>query len=170
MINLLHTEPKAPTGVSINAIGVGSVVVSWTASQSSCDDVIANYTVTYRLRDGTSAHTSVNTAATSVTICDLVPNAEYTVSVAAINSMGDVSVYSAETLFVVNMATTPVTVPISPSGPTATPAVTAQGNTHRWLPMCHHMICWKLNLIVNVMCSALILPPLLHGVCSQYFS
>ena len=112
----------------INAIGVDSVVVSWTASQSSCDDVIANYTVTYRLRDGLGAHTSVNTATTSVTICDLVPNAEYTVSVAAMNSMGDMSVHSAESLFVVNMATAPVTVPISPSGPTATPAGTAQGN------------------------------------------
>lgn len=101
----------------INAIGVDSVVVSWTASQSSCDDVIANYTVMYGLRDGNSVHTTVNTANTTVAIYGLVPNAEYTVSVAAINSMGDVSLYSAA-----------VTIPISPSGPTATPAGTAQGN------------------------------------------
>ena len=131
----------------INAIGVDSVMVSWTASQSSCDDVIANYTVMYRLRDSTGVHTTVNTATTSVALYDLVPDAEYTVSVAAINSKGDVSVYSAATLFVVNMASAPVTIPISPSGPTATPAGTDQGNnkqvyyyTH-WLPMCRHMIC-----------------------------
>ena len=93
--------------------GIDTAVVSWVASQSLCDDMIGNYSVTYQLRNGTGPIT-VYTRKTSITLRDLIPNAEYSVFVAAINSMGDMSAVSVETLFTVS---TPTTNPIgSPQG------------------------------------------------------
>ena len=88
-------EPKPPTDVSLTIIGKDTAVVTWAASRSMCDNVVGNYSVRYRLRDtsASSSFTTVYTTTTSVVLQGLVPDAEYTVSVAAINSRGD-SAYS----------------------------------------------------------------------------
>ena len=59
-----------------------------------CGVVVGNYSVRYQLRSGAGASTTVYATSTSVTLQDLVPNAEYTVSVAAINSAGELSAYT----------------------------------------------------------------------------
>ena len=102
-------EPTPPTGMTFTVTGSDTAVVSWTASQSMCDDVVGNYSVRYRLRSGTCAYTTVYTTKTSVTLRDLIPNAEYVVSVAAINSRGDMSAFSVETPFTVSTPATPTT-------------------------------------------------------------
>ena len=78
------------------------VVVSWTASQSMmCDVAIVNYNVKFELNGtGYYTHTTVYTSSTFVTLRCLAPcNAEYSVSVAAINSIGDMSAFSAVAKF-----------------------------------------------------------------------
>ena len=117
-------EPKPPTGVTFTVTCIDSAMVSWTTSQSVCDDVVGNYSVRYQLRDGTGANTTVYTNRPSVTLRDLIPNAEYVVLVAAINSMGDMSVFSVETSFTVSTPATPTT----PPGPTTDVAGFCQGN------------------------------------------
>ena len=59
-----------------------------------CGVVVGNYSVRYQLRSGAGASTTVYATSTSVTLQDLVPNAEYTVSVAAINSAGELSAFT----------------------------------------------------------------------------
>ena len=71
-----------------------------------CDDVVGNYSVRYRLRDDAGAYTTVYINKTSVTLQDLIPNAEYVVSVAAINSRGNMSAFSVEMSFTVSTPTT----------------------------------------------------------------
>ena len=115
-------EPTPPTGVMFEITGIDTAVVSWTASQSICDGVIGNYSVTYRLSNGTNA--TVYTNETSITLSGLIPNAEYSVFVAAFNSRGDVSLLSVETPFTVSTPTTPP--PTTP--PPAAPA--PAGETH----------------------------------------
>ena len=83
--------------------GVDTAVVSWTASQSMCDGVIGNYSVRYQLSNDFGA--TVYTNETSITLRGLIPNAEYSVFVAAVNSRGDVSLFSGETSFAVSMST-----------------------------------------------------------------
>ena len=85
--------------------GIDTTVVSWTASQSMCDGVIGNYSVRYQLRSVACAIFTVFTNKTSITLRGLIPNAEYSVFVAAINSRGDVSLFSGETSFAVSMST-----------------------------------------------------------------
>ena len=108
-------EPTPPTGVTFTVTGSDTAVVSWTASQSVCDDVVGNYSVRYRLRSGTCGYTTVYTNRPSVTLRDLIPNAEYVVSVAAINSRGDMSALSIEMSFTVSTPTAPTT-PGPPTG------------------------------------------------------
>ena len=91
-ICLLFSEPTPPKGVTFTVTSNDSAVVSWMASQSLCDDVIGNYSVRYQLKNA-SSYTTVYTNETRVVLQGLVPNAEYTVSVAAINSMGDMSAF-----------------------------------------------------------------------------
>ena len=87
---------------------VDSALVSWNATQSRmCDIVIRNYSVRYRLRNGTGATITVYSSNTSVTLRDLVPNAEYNVSVAAINSIGNMSPFSAMVQFNVTLSSKP---------------------------------------------------------------
>ena len=57
------------------------------------DTTIANYSVRYRLTNGTGDYTTVYTASTSITLQGLVPNAGYNVSVAGINSCGGESAF-----------------------------------------------------------------------------
>ena len=65
-----------------------------------CDNVVGNYSVRYRLTDtsASSSFTTVYTTTTNVVLRGLVPDAEYTVSVAAINSQGDMSAPSTTTM------------------------------------------------------------------------
>ena len=84
--------------------GIDTAVVSWAASQSNCDGVIGNYSVRYQLSNDFGA--TVYTNETSITLSGLIPNAEYSVFVAAVNSRGDVSLLSVETPFTVNTPTT----------------------------------------------------------------
>ena len=98
------TGPQPPTGLTVVVTGNGTAVVSWETQQSRvCDVVIGNYSVRYRLRSGTGGMITVYSPSTSVTLQDLVPNAEYTVSVAAINSRGNMSAFSALVQFTVNL-------------------------------------------------------------------
>ena len=87
--------PEPPTDVSVAVLDRDTAVVSWTASQSRmCDVAIANYSVKYEL-NGTGYYTTVYTSSTSVVLQGLVPNIEYSVSVAATNSNGNMSAFSA---------------------------------------------------------------------------
>ena len=91
--------PQPPTGVSVvDGAGCYTSVVAWTP-QPVCGFVVGNYSVRYQLRSGAGASTTVYATSTSVTLQDLVPNAEYTVSVAAINSAGELSAYTETTHF-----------------------------------------------------------------------
>ena len=102
------TGPELPTGVSVVVTTMNSAVVSWDAQQSSmCNAVIGNYSVRYQLTDCACSNATVYTASTSITLQGLVPNAEYSVSVAAIDSNGGMSVYSAVTQFTVTSAAPP---------------------------------------------------------------
>ena len=75
-----------------------TVVVSWTASQSRmCDVAIVNYSVKYQLWNGAGNYTTVYTSNTSVTLQGLLPNTMYNVSVAAINSVENISEFSTTT-------------------------------------------------------------------------
>ena len=69
-------------------------MVSWVAPQPVCGVVVGNYSVRFRLRISGGGNTTVNTSSTSVTLQDLVPNAEYTVEVAAINSNAVLSTFT----------------------------------------------------------------------------
>ena len=86
-------DPTPPTGVSAEATGCNTAMVSWTASTSMFDTTVANYSVRYRLTSGTGDYTTVYTASTSITLQGLVPNAGYNVSVAGINSCGGESAF-----------------------------------------------------------------------------
>ena len=61
------------------------------------DDMIMNYSVRYQLTSGTGGSATVYSPSTSVTLQVLVPNAEYTVSVAGINSCGGTSTFTMAT-------------------------------------------------------------------------
>ena len=99
--------PDPPSGVTV-VTDVESALVSWDATQSwMCDVVIGNYSVRYQLSNGTGAYTTVYSSSTSVTLQDLVPNAEYDVSVAAINSIGNTSAFSAVVQFNVTLSSKP---------------------------------------------------------------
>ena len=85
-----------PTGVSVDVTGSDTAVVSWNPSMSRmCDVVIGIYNVRYRMSNSNGGYTTVNTSSTIVTLRDLVPNAEYTMEVAGINSNGQMSPFSA---------------------------------------------------------------------------
>ena len=86
-------DPTPPTGVSAEATGCNTAMVSWTASTSMFDTTVANYSVRYRLTNGAGDYTTVYTSSTSTTLHGLVPNAGYNVSVAGINSCGGESAF-----------------------------------------------------------------------------
>ena len=106
--NSPSTGPQPPIGLTVVVTGNDTAVVTWEAQQSRvCDIVIGNYSVMYQLRNGTGATITVYSSNTSVTLQDLVPNAEYTVSVAAINSIGNMSAFSAMIQFRVTLSSKP---------------------------------------------------------------
>ena len=134
---VFSAEPKPPTGVTFTATGSDSAVVSWMASQSMCDDVVGNYSVKYRLREGTGDIMTVYTSKTSVTLQDLIPNAEYVVLVAAINSRGDMSALSVETPFTVSTPATPKSTPTTAPPMPSSPGPQTGGKTIcRCSPLC----------------------------------
>ena len=97
------TGPQPPTGLKVVVTGNDTAVVSWDAQQSRvCDVVIGNYSVRYQLRSGMGGIFTVYSPSTSVTLQGLARGAEYTVEVAAINSMGNMSAFSALAQFTVN--------------------------------------------------------------------
>ena len=76
--------------------GCNSVTVTWSAPTSRvCDGMISSYNVRYRLTSSSGDYTTVNTSNTDVTLQGLLPNAEYTVEVAVITSVGGIGLYSA---------------------------------------------------------------------------
>ena len=105
MHGISFTGPQPPADVSVVVTGNDTAVVSWVPSMSRmCDVVIGNYSVRYRLRNGTGATITVYSSNTSVTLQALVPNAEYNVSVAAINSIGNMSAFSPMVQFRVTLS------------------------------------------------------------------
>ena len=104
MHGILFAGPQPPAGVSVVVTGNDTAVVSWVPSRM-CDVVIGNYSVRYQLRSCACGYTTVHTFSTSVTLQDLVPYADYNVSVAAINSNGDMSKFSALAQFTVTQTT-----------------------------------------------------------------
>ena len=98
------TGPQPPTGLEVAVTGNDTAVVSWESQQSRvCDVVIGNYSVRYQLRSGSGEMITVYSSSANVTLQELVPNAEYVVSVAAINSRGNMSAFSALVQFTVNL-------------------------------------------------------------------
>lgn len=95
-----------PNGVAVVITGNDTAVVLWTpATFMTCDFLIVEYSVKSWLTNGTGGYTTVNTLGTNVVLRGLMPNAEYSVSVVAIDSNGDTSAFSASTLFNVTPAT-----------------------------------------------------------------
>ena len=92
---VIYAGPEPPTDVSVAVMDSDTVVVSWTASQSRiCDVAIVKYHVKYGLID-TGYYSMVNTSGTCFTLQGLTPhNTEYSVSVAAVNSIGNMSALS----------------------------------------------------------------------------
>ena len=89
-----------PTDVSVeDGVDCYTAVVSWTAPQSMCGVVIGNYSVRYRLKNGGGNYITVHSPTTSVTLEHLVPYTEYIVSVAAINSAGDIGSFTSSVVF-----------------------------------------------------------------------
>ena len=104
--NTCYSGPLSPTGVSSVASDSSTVVVSWNPAFSGMCDVFArDYTVRYRLYGCSGSSTTVNISGTSVTLRGLVPNEEYGVEVAAINSNGDLSDFSTMSQFTVTPTT-----------------------------------------------------------------
>ena len=78
--------------MSATVAGCDSAEVTWMASMSMFGEPIMNYSVTYQRTSG-GVLTTVNSPSTSATLQGLMPNAEYNVSVAGINSCGATSPY-----------------------------------------------------------------------------
>ena len=74
-------------------------MVSWVAPQPVCGVVVGNYSVRYQLRSSGGGYTTVYSPSTSVMLQRLIPNTEYDVSVAAINSAGEMSAFTATNQF-----------------------------------------------------------------------
>ena len=80
------------------ASGCNSAMVSWNAQQSRmCDVVIVSYSVRYRLTGSSGGYDTVSTSSTSATLESLVPNADYDVEVATVDSNAVMSAYSTVT-------------------------------------------------------------------------
>ena len=102
LYNACYLGPLPPTGVSSEVTGSGTVVVFWSPSFSGMCDVLAqDYTVRYRLSGDSGDYTTVNISGTTVTLRGLAFNAVYGVEVAAIDSNGIISAFSAMAQFAV---------------------------------------------------------------------
>ena len=99
MVYFSHcTAPQPPSGIMVTANGCNSAMVSWNASQSRmCDVVVVSYSVRYRLTGSSDGYDTVSTSNTSATLENLVPNAEYDVEVATVDSDTVMSAYSTVT-------------------------------------------------------------------------
>ena len=103
-----YVGPDTPADVCSVVTCSSTVVVSWSPSFSGmCDALVTNYNLRYRLSSSSGDYITVNTSLTSVTLQGLMPNAEYEVEVAAINSNRATSKFSATTQFSVTPTTAP---------------------------------------------------------------
>ena len=93
VLTFIFADPAPPTGVSVDVTGCDSAVVTWMPSVSIIDNMIGNYCVKYQLTSDGGGPSTVYTSSTSVTLRGLVPNAEYNLSVAGINSCGSTSAF-----------------------------------------------------------------------------
>ena len=95
IVTVFAAAPEPPTSVSVDdGADCYTSVVSWIAPQPVCNVVIGNYSVRYQLRNGTGDYTTVYSPGTSVTLQDIVPDNEYTVSVAAISPTNELGTYT----------------------------------------------------------------------------
>ena len=85
--------------MSATVAGCDSAEVTWMASMSMFDESIMNYIVTYQRTSG-GVLATVNSPSTSATLQGLMPNAEYNVSVAGVNSCGGTSAFTTPFTFV----------------------------------------------------------------------
>ena len=116
--------PSTPTGLAASAVGITSVILSW--SPATDNVAVTGYRV---YRDGALA---AGTAGTSVLINLLAPSTSYNFAVAAVDAAGNVSALSAP--LPVTTAPAPDTVaPSTPAGLAAS-AVTASSLTLSWSP------------------------------------
>ena len=101
------TGPQPPTGLEVAVTGNDTAVVFWESQQSRvCDVVIGNYSVRYQLKSGLGGIITVYSP-NSVTLQGLAYGAEYTVSVTAINSKGEISSFSALVQFTITLTASP---------------------------------------------------------------
>ena len=83
-----HTPPAAPKSLSVGAVTSGSASVSWSAATPVSGKIVG-----YRVfRDETPV---AQTSATEMTLQNLAPSSEYTITVTAVDSLGAVSEPSA---------------------------------------------------------------------------
>ena len=79
--------PGVPTGFTVND-GNTSLVVGWAAPADDGGAPLSSYTVTYTPSGGSASTKTVTAPATGTVITGLVNATEYTVTVAAVNSVG----------------------------------------------------------------------------------
>ena len=85
--------------MSATVTGCDSAEVTWMASMSMFDEPIMNYSVTYQRTSG-GVLATVNSLSTRAALQGLIPNAEYNVSVAGVNSCGGTSAFTTPFTFV----------------------------------------------------------------------
>ena len=89
---------SVPPGVMLNTTGCNFATLSLTKPGRLCDGMISGYNVRYQLSSSTgSDYTTVNATGDTVTLQGLTPNAEYTVQVAVITSVGSIGAFSSGT-------------------------------------------------------------------------
>ena len=96
--------PVSPGGVTFTALSSTSLSISWESVEGA---------VNYEVRNSDGLVTTINHPTTSYTLTGLLPNTEYTYRVRACNVSGCSG-------FAETTATTPVAIPVSPSGVTFT--------------------------------------------------
>ena len=150
LYSVCFSGPGTPTGVSTDVTGSSTVEVSWTPSLSGmCDVFSTGYIIRYRLSNSTGDYTTVNiSGTTSVTLRDLAPNAEYDVEVAAINSNGATSHFSAVARF------------------TVTPPEEAEPSKILYVPIYIVIICLRMPTCVNMAACCPCVSPSVACPCS----
>ena len=90
--NLFHLVPVQVSGVSVHAVTGTSMTVTWTPPGANTFSVITHYNISYITScSGQTFSTSTTVAhpTTSVTLTDLEEGLSYTVTVTAVNVLGE---------------------------------------------------------------------------------
>jgi hypothetical protein len=104
------TIPNAPT-LGVSVVGVGSIVVNWTAPASNGGSTISGYTATATSSNGgTSGSCTWTTGPLTCTISGLTPGKSYTLSVIATNASGNSTAATSATVLVIPTAPGTVTI------------------------------------------------------------